>query len=479
MAIVNEEQVIRVLRQYNPWWRSPSAIREESKPHKRVAFYEALKIIRHETIRRFALLSGARRVGKTTILYQVIECLLDEGVNPKNILYASFDNPVIRQVPVEGVLSTYESLYPVEGTRYLFFDEIQYTDSWEMWMKVIYDERPDIRMAATGSASPILEKGSAESGTGRWAVLKIPTMSFYEYCQLLGIEGPELPDGLGLGDLSGMTYAALGDVMSRFSRLEGHFNRYLSIGGFPEFALAKDDAYARRMLREDVVDKVIKRDVLTLFSVRSPLLMERLFLYLCMNSSEIFSAATVAKELGISVGTVESYIEALEMSNLIYLSRPIGVGSKGALKGRPKVYVADPAIRSAVLMEDDFVSDEELGVAVELEVYKHVVSFFQGRAAQVGYYRRAKDNQKEVDVVVGLPRGKMLVEVKYRADSRILASDAIVDLCRDEGAGVTGAFLVTKRLDDFGPSRHETRVPIMRVPAIAFLYILGRTGHDD
>ena len=89
MAIVSAEQVIKVLRQYNPWWRNPLAIKEENKPQKRLAYYEALRMISHKTIRRFAVLSGARRVGKTTIMYQMMNSLIDEGVNPKNILYVS------------------------------------------------------------------------------------------------------------------------------------------------------------------------------------------------------------------------------------------------------------------------------------------------------------------------------------------------------------------------------------------------------
>ena len=84
MAIVSAEQVIKVLRQYNPWWRNPLAIKEENKPQKRLAYYEALRMISHKTIRRFAVLSGARRVGKTTIMYQMMNSLIDEGVNPKN-----------------------------------------------------------------------------------------------------------------------------------------------------------------------------------------------------------------------------------------------------------------------------------------------------------------------------------------------------------------------------------------------------------
>ena len=278
MAIVNDEQVIKVLRQYNPWWRTPSAIKEESKPQKRLAYYEALKILTHKSIRRFAVLSGMRRVGKTTILYQIIDHLIDEGVNPKNILYATFDNPVLKLVNVENVLAIYESMYPIEGTRYILFDEVQYTENWELWMKVIYDSKKDIRLIATGSASPILEKGSADSGTGRWSVLKIPTMSFYEYCKLLNLDLPILQDNLRLSKLVNMSHAQLGDLMDKFFPLQNHFNRYLMIGGFPELVLSDDDAYAQRMLREDVVDKVIKRDVLTLFNIRSPLLMEKLFM---------------------------------------------------------------------------------------------------------------------------------------------------------------------------------------------------------
>ena len=476
MAIVSDIQVIKALRQYNPWWRMPSAIREESKPQKRLAYYEALRMLKHESIRRFVVLSGVRRVGKTTILYQIMEHLIDEGVNPRNILYATFDNPILKLVNVESVLSIYESLYPIEGTRYLFLDEVQYTENWELWMKVIYDSRKDIRLMATGSASPILEKNSADSGTGRWSVLKIPTMSFYEYCRLLELDEPQLPDDCRLSGLVKMDHARLGDLLDGFGPLANQFNRYLTIGGFPELVLSDDDAYAERMLREDVVDKVIKRDVLSLFHIRSPLLMEKLFLYLCMNTAEIFNATTAAKELeNISVSTIDSYIQALEMSNLIYVAKPMDVGSKGALKGKPKIFIADAAIRNAVLMIDDVLSDEgELGVMVETAVYKHMVSFYQGSMAQVGYFRKAKDNQKEVDVVVELPREKILCEVKYRGNSRIAASDAIVELCQDEKSKVTGAFLITKRLDEFGVTRHETVTPIMRVPAIAFLYLLGK-----
>ncbi len=174
---------------------------------------------------------------------------------------------------VESILSIYEAMYPIEGIRYVFLDEIKYTENWELWMKVIYDSRKDFRLMATGSASPVLEKGAADSGTGRWSVLKIPIMSSYEYCRLRQLDELVLPDHLCPSKLLKMSGAQLSDLMNRFVPLVNHFNRYLMIGGFPELVLSDDDMYAQRMLREDVVDKVIKRDVLSLFNIRSPLLM--------------------------------------------------------------------------------------------------------------------------------------------------------------------------------------------------------------
>ena len=478
MAIVSETQIIKVLQKYNPWWRDTGAIYKETKPQKRVAFFEAMKILDHPAIRRFPVLSGARRVGKSTIMYQMIEALLARGILPRNILYTSFDNPIIKLVNVEDVLNTYESLYPIEGEKYLFFDEIQYTDNWELWMKVIYDSRKDIRITATGSASPVIIKGASDSGAGRWSILKVPTLSFYEYCELIQLEGrPEINGSIRLTKLAKMPKGELADLINRFTPLQRHFNRYLTIGGFPELALANDDSYAQRMLREDVVDKVIKRDVLTLFNVRNPLSMEKLFLYLCMNSSAIFNMQTAAKELeNINVKTIEDYISFLEKSNLIYCSDPIGVGSKAALKGKPKIYIADAAIRNAVLMMDDVISDDrEMGVMVETAVYKHIASYFQtASSGRVGYYRKARENQKEVDVVIDLPREKILCEVKYRNDSYIPNTDAIVALTKEAGAKVASAFVVTKSITDYGISQHDTSVPILRLPAVVFTYLIGR-----
>ena len=173
---------------------------------------------------------------------------------------------------------------------------------------------------------------------------------------------------------------------------------------------------------------------------------------------------------------IEDYISFLEKSNLIYVSNHVMVGTRAAPKGKPKIYISDAAIRSAVLMLDDVLTDdEEMGVMVETTAFKHVASFYRSApSVHLGYYRKAKENQKEVDIVINLPREKILCEVKYRNNPSIPSSDAIIELSKERGTDITKSFVLTKSLTDYGTTGHETLVPIFKNPALVFIYMLGR-----
>ena len=181
--------------------------------------------------------------------------------------------------------------------------------------------QPETQVVATGSASPALIKGNQESGAGRWTVIQVPTMSFYEYCEILNLDRPELPKNLKATQMFHMTQQDRTRIMMQLSKVQNHFNRYLQVGGFPELALADNDLMAQQVMREDVVDKVLKRDLPSLYNIRNATELERIFLYLCNVSAEIVSIEAIAKELsGVSRPTVENYIQYLESANLIYQS---------------------------------------------------------------------------------------------------------------------------------------------------------------
>ena len=471
MSIITKEQILKVLRAFNPWWVTGSVPSGFLKEYRRFAYYEAMKRLVQTDIRRTVVLTGTRRVGKTTIEYQMIDELLKQGVSPTRIVFISLDHPMLKLSNLSDILECYhENVWP-EQNVYYFFDEIQYAGGWDKWLKTIYDLQPETKCVATGSASPALVRGSAESGAGRWTVIQVPTLSFFEYCSLVGNNIPDLGPEVRPTAFMRMTQAQRTQVMLKMSPVQNHFNRYLTVGGFPELALAENDLFSQQIMREDVVDKVLKRDLPSLYSIRSPLELERIFLYLCNVSSNIVSFSVVSKELeGVSRATVENYIKYLESANLIYQSWPVEMGGRKALKMQPKIYIADAAIRNAVLMDDSVLTNPvELGKLVETTVYKHVASFYYQQATRIGYSRGGpKDN--EVDVVVDYPNIKnILIEVKYREQAPISNDDAIVELSKEASA----AIIITKRADDYGTHHTPDGRELMRIPAFAFLYMLG------
>ena len=378
MAITTKEGIFKVLSAFNPWWKSGSISDKMAKTYKRFAFHEAMKWLQQTNLRRTVILTGTRRVGKTTIQYQMIEWLLKSGIQPQKIVFISMDHPMLKLAGINDILECYhESIYPEQDTYY-FFDEVQYAQDWDKWLKTIYDMQPDTHIVATGSASPALMKGNQESGAGRWTVIQVPTMSFYEYCELLNLDRPQLPPSLKITQMLHMTYQEQAGIMLQLSKVQNYFIRYLQVGGFPELALADNDLMAQQIMREDVVDKVLKRDLPSLYNIRNATELERIFLYLCNVSSEIVSIEAIAKELsGVSRPTVENYIQYLESANLIYQSWPVDMAGRKPLKASPKIYIADAAIRNAVLMDDSLLTDAtEMGKIVETAVYKHVAAFY-------------------------------------------------------------------------------------------------------
>lgn len=471
MAITTKEGILKVLTAYNPWWKTGAVNAKMAKTYKRFAYYEAMNRVDQKDIRRTVVLTGTRRVGKTTIQYQMIETLLERGVAPQKIVFISMDHPMLKLSGVNDVLECYHENIYAEQDVYYFFDEIQYAQDWDKWLKTIYDMQPDTHVVATGSASPALIKGNQESGAGRWTVIQVPTMSFYEYCELLDLDRPELPKKLKMTQMLNMTQPERTQIMLQLSKVQNHFNRYLQVGGFPELALADNDLMAQQIMREDVVDKVLKRDLPSLYNIRNATELERIFLYLCNISSEIVSIEVIAKELsGVSRPTVENYIQYLESANLIYQSWPVDMAGKRVLKAKSKIYIADAAIRNAVLMDDSLLTDPvEMGKIVETAVYKHVAAFYYQKATSVGYFRGGKKN-KEIDIVVDYHNaGNILIEVKYREGAPIPNDDAICELCNEASA----AIVVTKSASDFGVHNTNSGKDMLRIPAFAFLYLLG------
>jgi predicted AAA+ superfamily ATPase len=423
---------------------------------------------------RALLLTGARQIGKTTLLLQTIQSLLAKGVSASNILYATFDHPLVKLIGLDGLLNLWRELEPEhEGVEYLFLDEIQYTKDWQTWLKLQVDFHKNRRIAVTGSATPLTEQGQ-ESGVGRWHTVRLATLSFYEYLQIKQISTAGLPGLASLAQLFDWSANRFGAVAEDARFLVGHFHEYLLRGGFPQSALMTSIPQAQKLLREDIVDKVLKRDMTALFGVRRVLELEQTFLYLCMHDGGLLGIPELCKCLEVKKPTANNFIALLEAAHLIHRLPPSGYG-KEVLRARYKVYLADAAIAPSVMLKGKSLLEDAaaLGIAVETAFFNHVFTRYYRQSIGFSYWRGRKD--QEVDIIASVEGRLVPFEVKYRSQATG-AEDlkGLEQFCGDHK--VDRGYVITKDINDFSVMplvRAAASARVAKIPAPLACYWLG------
>lgn len=463
---IPKEELIAILSQFNPWWKREKI--PDVPQWRRAVFAQLMEWIENPPTHRAILLSGPRQVGKTTLLLQAIERLIDSGVPPGNIVYATFDHPVCKLAGLDVVLEAWRELEPkMDGVEYLFLDEAQFIKNIGTWIKHQVDFFKNKRIIFTGSATPLIHMDQ-ESGVGRWHALRLSTLSFYEYLQIKKIKLPEIPMVEFLPDVSKLSKNEFLRMKDIVAFLIGHFHEYLVRGGFPQTALIESVTQSQKLLREDIVDKVLKRDMTALFGVRRVLELEQMFIYLCMHDGGMQDTKTISKELGIAKPTVQNFIDLFESTHLIYRLPPFGYG-KEVLRGKNKLYLGDPAIAPAVLMKGKTILEDSdvLGRCVETAIMGHLWAHSATNHARFSYWRNPKN--KEVDLIVELGEKLIPIEVKYHSQM-VQQRDLIglIEFCKEK-ANVENGYVITKQSQDLGLFQDK----IVRIPAALFCFWLG------
>jgi len=470
--LASKPELLAVLGQYNPWWRDGRV--GELPKWRRAAFAQVLAWMKKPPTHRALLLSGPRQVGKTTLLLQTIEELIKSGVPPTKILYATFDHPLLKLAGLDGLLNLWHEIEPArDGTEYLFLDEIQYTKDWQTWLKHQVDFQKHRRIAVTGSATPLAAEGQ-ESGVGRWHTLRLATLSFYEYLQIKQIAAPPLPVVNSLTQLFDWTPVQFAQIAEHGRALVGDFHEYLLRGGFPQSALVESITQAQKLLREDIVDKVLKRDMTALFGVRRVLELEQTFLYLCLHDGGLLDMTTLCKNLEVKKPTANNFIALLENTHLIHRLPPFGYG-KEILRARYKVYLADAAIAPSVMLKGKSLLEDNtaLGVAVETAFFKHVFTRYYDRSVGFTYWRGKKD--QEVDIIASMEGRLVPFEVKYRSQATGLGElKGMQQFCAERK--VARGYVITKEITDFGVLSLGAAgggATVAKIPAPLACYWLG------
>lgn len=387
MKQVPIEQVLKRLTIENFWWidgQIPS-IYQKFKPRAYLELFYPL--VHSRKIQRANVLMGPRRVGKTVMIHHAIQQLINDDIPPKNIGYISVDHPIYNGLSLDTIIDTFTTATGVNYTKdivYIFFDEIQYLKNWELHLKAIVDRHPNIKCTVSGSAAAALKLKSTESGAGRFTDFLLPPLTFHEYLYLL-----EKDNLLKNGDRE-LDFFTSPDLIE----LNRYFIKYLNFGGYPEVIFSEEiQSNPGRYIKNDIIDKVLLRDLPGLYGVQDIQELNYLFTTLAFNTSNEVSLEELSKGSGVAKNTIKRYIEYLEAAFLIRTVHRIDRNAKRFERANFfKVYLTNPSIRSALFSPIDE-NDALIGALCETAIYSQ---WFHSESTNL-HYARWKDG--EVDIV--------------------------------------------------------------------------------
>ncbi len=425
------QDIDEVLSLQNPWHGTgtvpPSFIYSNQRYFAQTFWRAVLNAKRN----RYHLILGPRRIGKTTVMYQTVQRLIAEGIEPRRLWWIRLDHPVLTSVSLGDLAKTVvaRANSTKEQPAYLFLDELNYAQQWDLWLKTFYDEQWPIKIVATSSSTAALSKQRVESGVGRWEEHFLPPCSFGEYLELRGFE--PLP--------SPTTSASLTQTLTEDSREPGlpgtphplaaqvlrELHRYLLIGGFPELinglpgaSLESEVLRSQEILKADAVERAIYKDIPQAFGVQEPIRLERLLYTIAGQAGGIVSSSNLAKSLGLSQPSVDKYLGHFERSYLIMLLANYARSEETIQRRGRKLYFLDGAVRNASLLRGISVMNDhhELGLLFENAVAAHV--FALGTLTGVRVYHWRKADHYEVDCIYDHPTEPVAFEIKSSPHDR-------------------------------------------------------------
>lgn len=468
-SLIPTEKIIERLRYENPWWVNKQIPETYSSMSKRLYFNLFYPNVTEKNIRRALVLMGPRRVGKTVMLFHSIEQLISEDVNPQKIFFIGIDNPIYVHLSLEDILNLCKQALNLSNLNgcYVFFDEVQYLKDWERHLKVLVDSFPETKFIVSGSAAAALKWHSTESGAGRFTDFMLPPLTFQEYIYLKKMNHLIFDGNIKYGDKI-MNYCLTHDIKA----LNREFIHYLNFGGYPEVVLSeKIQSDMGRYVKNDIVDKVLLRDLPSLYGIKDVQELNRFFTYIAYNTGNEFSYETMSRESGIQKDTLKKYLEYLEAAFLIKVLNKVDVNAKRLKRITSfKVYLTNPSLRTA-LFSPISETDSEMGNIVETAV----LSQWMHREKLDLTYARWKDgrNDGEVDLVlVDDKKYKPVwgVEIKWsnRYFDKPQELKSLIQFCKSNSFDKS---LVTS-IDQLGVKTIEN-ISLSFLPASIYCYNIG------
>jgi hypothetical protein len=358
----------QILYRYNPWW-------EETPGKSELLPRDFLLEILISSLRTkdIVILTGLRRIGKTTMMKLVIEYLIKQRrVNNKKIFYVSLDDYLLSDKSIIQIIEEYRKVQKIKFDEkiFLFLDEIAYKKDFEQQLKNLYDHH-NVKIFASSSQSSFL-KSQKSLITGRARIIEILPLDFNEYLQFRKITINK----------------------SNAHLYEKFFEEFLFTGGIPEYVLRGDIEYLK-----EVVDDIILKDIAAQHNIKDNLILKDFFLLLMERCGKVFSINKLANILKVSPDTVRRYLGYFQDTFLVHFLPRHGTTNERILSAK-KIYSADLGIRNI------FTGFRDKGSLFENYVYLKL------KHRNPSYIYK---NGIEIDFFT---EDKILIEVKYQADIR-------------------------------------------------------------
>ncbi|MDG7048323.1 MAG: ATP-binding protein [Nitrososphaerota archaeon] len=367
------------LRLLNEWWLTGRVKKELAKEFRRDIFTEAIRLV--GKYRQAVILTGLRRVGKSTIMYQMIDELLKMGIRAQNIVYFTMD---YERPDIVTILDTCQMItgvnWKTEG-MYVFLDEIQKLRNWGEQIKMLYDAFPNLHFVLSGSASLQLERMAMDDLVGRHLMIEVPVLSLTEYFSLkrgIDVKNVKLYEG---------------EISLEIDHYTGK--------PFPELVSIDDQRMINEYLRESVVSRIIGLDLTAEFNDADVNLLNSMVEIFFSEPGMILNVDSLSRTLTRRKQEVERHIYMLEFSKLIRIVKNYRPSKLSESRKLRKVYPYDISLA--------------LAYRPSLERGKVLETLMISRLNISRYWR---EGDKEVDGLVGDGRDIIPVEIKSSENFR-------------------------------------------------------------
>ena len=334
------------------------------------------------------VITGVRRIGKSTLLLMFKDYLINNGIKNDNIIYINFESAIYDDIKNYKDLYNYIKDKIKNDKVYVLLDEVQNVESWEKAInsfKVDFD----VDIYITGSNAYLLSSELSTLLSGRYIEIKMYPLSFKEYLLFNNYDNNNIDD---------------------------KFNEYLKYGGLPAITLIKKNNELVLSYLNDIYNTIVKKDIIDRNNIKDTALLENIIKYLSNNIGSPISASKISDYLNSNKittksnhQTIDNYLNMLEKSFIMYKADRTDIKSKALLKTLGKYYISDTGIRNIILGFRNINEGHLLENVVYLELLR------RGFKVNIG-----KTNDYEVDFVAENPN-----TIKYYQVTRTLADEKV------------------------------------------------------